>query len=141
MHEVNLTWQEGLSFEVMQDGHNFFLDGSPEYGGKDKGPRPKALLLTALAGCTGMDVVSMLEKMRYDDFSFKLNIIAESNNEHPIVYTEATLTYIFDGKSLSAQNILKAVSLSEEKYCGVSAMLKKSFPIKTKVILNDEVIL
>lgn len=140
MHSVELNWSEGISFEVKQDGHTFMLDGSQEYGGKDKGPRPKALLLTALAGCTGMDVVSMLEKMKFSEFSFSLKVDAELNNEHPIVYTKATLYYIFKGKDLNVNNIKKAVKLSEEKYCGVSAMLRNSFPIKTVIIVNEEVI-
>lgn len=138
MHSVELIWNKGLNFSVSQDGHTFEIDGSEEFGGKDLGPRPKALLLSALAGCSSMDIVSMLEKMKHTDFTFKIKVDAELNNEHPIVYTKAHITYLFKGEDLNSKNIIKAVSLSEDKYCGVSAILKKAFPITSEIILNGD---
>ncbi|MCK9328924.1 MAG: OsmC family protein [Candidatus Cloacimonetes bacterium] len=138
MHSVELIWNKGLNFSVSQDGHTFEIDGSEEFGGKDLGPRPKALLLSALAGCSSMDIVSMLEKMKHTDFTFKIKVDAELNNEHPIVYTKAHITYLFEGEDLNSKNIIKAVSLSEDKYCGVSAILKKAFPITSEIILNGD---
>ncbi len=138
MHSIELEWKKAINFKVTQDGHSFDIDGSEEFGGQDLGPRPKALLLSALAGCSGMDIVSMLEKMKYQDFTFKIKVNAELNTEHPIVYTQANITYYFEGEKLDAKNIIKAVKLSEEKYCGVSAMLAKAFPITSEIFVNGE---
>jgi len=132
-----LRWKEGMAFEVQQDGHIFTLDISEKSGGKNLGPRPKALLLSGLAGCTGMDVVSILKKMRVENYQFRLEVDAEMTDEHPKVYSEAEIRYIFTGDNLPEDKLIKAVSMSEEKYCGVSAMLRKAFPIRKKIILNN----
>lgn len=140
MAETTLTWKEKFTFDVELDNHKFVLDASKENGGDDKGPRPKGLLLTALAGCTGMDVVSILEKMRVPEFKFKLHVSAENENTHPMVYKNVVLQYIFEGENLPPENVKKAVHLSEEKYCAVSAMLKKAFEIKIEILINGEII-
>ena len=101
---------------------------------KDRGPRPKALLLSGLAGCTGMDVRSILGKMKMPFDSFSVEVDAETNDEHPIVYTRILLRYIFTGQELDRGKIQKAVRLSTEKYCGVHAMLGKSATIDYEII-------
>lgn len=138
MAETTLTWKEKFTFDVELDNHRFTLDASKENGGNDNGPRPKGLLLTALAGCTGMDVVSILEKMKHKDFTFQLKVTADNESIHPMVYKNVVLSYIFEGNDLKSENVKKAVHLSEEKYCAVSAMLKKAFDIKIQIFINGE---
>lgn len=138
MSETTLTWRDKFTFDVEQDNHTFTIDASKENGGEDQGPRPKGLLLTALAGCTGMDVVSILEKMRVKNFNFTLHVDAETETTHPMVFKYAVLQYIFEGDNIPQESVRKAVALSEEKYCAVSAMLKKVFEIKVEIIINGE---
>ena len=133
---VVATWEEDLSFGINLQGHEFKVDADAEFGGKDRGPRPKALLLAGLAGCTGMDVASILKKMKMPWNSFKLEVDAASSDEHPVVYTAITVKYIFTGDELDRQKIEKAVNLSRDKYCGVSAMLGKTAEMKFDILLN-----
>jgi putative redox protein len=137
MAQSRAVWNGGLAFEVQQDGHDFIIDGSEEFGGHDLGPRPKNLLLTALAGCTGMDVVAILAKMKITDFGLEVNVRGELGNEHPMIFTTITIEYRFTGLNLSREKIERAVSLSREKYCGVSAMLSKSSDVSYTIILGE----
>jgi len=125
---------EDLAFDVELQGHRFTVDADESVGGKDRGPRPKALLLSGLAGCTGMDVASILGKMKMPYDSFAVEIDAETTDEHPKVYRSITVRYIFTGKELDRTKIEKAVNLSQEKYCGVSAMLGKTAEITSEII-------
>lgn len=122
---LNLTWKEGMHFTTQINGHELHLDADTNNGGTDQGPRPKPLLLAALAGCTAMDVISILAKMKVvpEDFDIKVN--ANLGEEHPMQYTSMHLVYIFKGKDLPLNKLTKAIELSQEKYCGVSAMYKK----------------
>lgn len=122
--KITLNWLDGMAFEAEVNQHKFIVDANETVGGKNRGPRPKPLLLAALAGCTGMDVVSILEKMRVQTDGFRLETEASLSDEHPKVYTDIKLVYIFKGKDLPMDKLQKAVELSQEKYCGVSAMLK-----------------
>ena len=115
-----------MAFRVEQDGHSFLLDASPEWGGSDSGPRPKALLLSGLIGCTGMDVVSILGKMKIEGYGLRIRADADYTEEHPVVFRSIHLTYVFSGDDLPADRIRRAVELSQEKYCGVSAILSCS---------------
>ena len=133
---TKLRWEEDLSFDVELQGHHFKVDADEEFGGRDRGPRPKTLLLSGLAGCTGMDVASILQKMRMSWDSFVLEVDAESSEPYPVVYTEISIRYIFTGDQLDRKKIERAVSLSREKYCGVAAMLEKTAKINTEIILN-----
>ncbi len=128
-HEVNIKWKENFQFDASVNGHKIRLDVGEDMGGKNSGPTPKPLMLVALAGCTGMDVVSILKKMHIEVEDFDVNVSAELTEEHPKQYYKAHITYILKGKNLSLEKIEKAVSLSQEKYCGVSAMLRKAFEI------------
>jgi putative redox protein len=133
---TKLQWEEDLSFDVELQGHHFKVDADEEFGGRDRGPQPKTLLLASLAGCTGMDVASILKKMRMRWDSFSLEVDAASSNPYPVVYTEISLRYIFTGDQLDRKKIERAVSLSREKYCGVAAMLEKTAKINMEIILN-----
>jgi putative redox protein len=127
---------EDLSFSVDLQGHTFVVDASAEHGGTDRGPRPKALVLSGLAGCTGMDVASILGKMKMPYDSFALEIDATQTDEHPMVYQTIHIKYIFTGDQLDESKIEKAVKLSQEKYCGVSAMLGKTAEITWEIVIS-----
>ncbi len=135
---VVTKWTGGLSFDSLVTGHHVILDASKEGGGQDSGTRPKALMLTALAGCSGMDIVSILGKMKVKDYTFEIEVDGESTTEHPIVYHTITAKYKFTGKDLPPDKILKAVDLSNDKYCGATAMLRHAAEIVVKIYINDE---
>ncbi|PID28109.1 MAG: osmotically inducible protein C [Candidatus Cloacimonadota bacterium] len=137
-HKTVLSFKEGMKFEAELNNHKFYIDAGTESGGNDEGPRPKGLMLTALAGCTGMDVVSILRKMRVTDFKLNIEVKASLTTDHPVVYENIDLYYMFEGENLPKDKIIKAVDLSENRYCGVSAMLKKAVPIKAHIIFNGE---
>lgn len=135
-HSSLVRWDSGLAFQVDQDGHRFTLDASPEAGGRDLGPRPKALLLSGLGACTGIDVVSILEKMRVKLEGLEVQVSAEVREAHPKVYTGIHVRYVFRGRDLPMDKLERAVRLSEETYCGVSAMLRPAVPITSEIVVE-----
>ena len=136
MHKVTTKWKEKMAFVSQIDTHTLRIDASGELG-DDSGPSPKKLLLTSLAGCTGMDVVSLLKKMRVDISGLDIDIEAELTTEHPIVYSEMNIVYRFYGTDLDKDKVEKSVRLSQEKYCGVSAMLRKNNPINYRIEYSE----
>lgn len=131
-------WLGGMAFEISQDGHTFVLDSGGDSGGGDSGPRPKALLLSGLIGCTGMDVVSILAKMRVEGYAFRLEASAPLTAGYPSVFERISLRYVFAGRGLPVEKIRRAVELSQEKYCGVSAMLRAAAPLEWSIDFEDE---
>jgi putative redox protein len=131
--EINLEWLENMAFKTQVNGHELILDTSSEGGGEDRGPRPKILMMVALAGCTGMDVVSILRKMRVEVEGFNVRVEGELTEEHPKHYTSMKVIYEFKGKDLPLDKLEKAVNLSEERYCGVNATYKKAMEITTEI--------
>jgi putative redox protein len=131
-----VTWQDGMAFDVEVDGHRLTVDAEEEFGGKDRGPRPKPLLLSALGGCTAMDVVSMLKKMRVPFDSFSVMVDGVLAEEHPKVYRSIRLTYTFTGEALDRSKIERAVELSQTRYCGVTAMVQFTTDITHEIKLN-----
>lgn len=127
-----------MSFDVQVSGHHIKMDVAKENGGQDLGPRPKPLLLAALSGCSGMDVVSILKKMKISGYELDIEVSADSTEEHPIYYHTIAIEFKFKGENLPAERLMRAVSLSMEKYCGVSFMLGKAANVIPKVYLNDE---
>lgn len=128
VYKTKTSWVENLAFDNKIDQHTFRIDGNgPTPDGT--GPSPKKMLLTSLAACTGIDIVSMLEKMRVPFTGLELDTEADLTEEHPKVFSEIRLTYRVFGKDLDRDKVEKAVKLSKEKYCGVSAILEKSSPI------------
>jgi len=131
--EVRVQYLENMAFKADIYGHELIMDAAEQVGGENRGPRPKSLMLTALAGCTGIDVVSILKKMRveFDD----LNIIVEGDltEEHPKQFYKMNVIYEFKGAELSLEKLKKAVSLSEERYCGVTATYSKAFEITSEI--------
>ena len=124
-----------MAFETEVNGHKLVLDATPEVGGEDRGPRPKPLVMVALAGCTGMDVVSILKKMRVEIEGLEIKVEGNISEEHPKTFTELKLIYEFKGKDLPMDKLKKAVEMSDEKYCGVSAFYKKAVPLSYKIRL------
>ncbi len=114
-----------MMFHSKVNGHDIFLDADISAGGTDKAPRPKPLMLVALAGCTAMDVVSLLNKMRVPFDYFNVKVTAQLTTEHPKVYSKVHIVYQIKGQDIDKSKVEKAVNLSQEKYCGVSAMFRK----------------
>lgn len=139
MEKVTLQadWTNGMAFETDINGHKLVMDAAKESSGTNLGPRPKPLMLAALAGCTGMDVVSILAKMRVDVKKFRILVEAQQTEEHPKHYTEIKLIYEFTGKDLPMDKLEKAVSLSEERYCGVNAVYKKAMKVTYEIRVNE----
>ena len=139
-HTVKTTWKEKMAFDVELDNHVLRIDSRGEFG-DDTGPGPKKLLLASLAGCTGIDIVSMLNKMRVPFKGLEIDTDADLTDDHPRVYSEIRLTYRVFGDNLDKKKVERAVELSYEKYCGVSAMLRKNSPIHYSIeyVAEDEV--
>lgn len=135
-HEVETQWMGKMQFNALVNGHTIVMDAPERVGGEDNGPIPKPFVLTALSGCTGMDVVAILRKseQKIDDFDMK--VIGEISKHPPIEYIAIHLVYNFKGPENSKQAALQAVNDSQEKYCGVSSMLKKALPVSWEVNYN-----
>ncbi len=133
-HEITFGYNGGMSFKGEVNGHEMILDAEPEFGGNDLGPRPKPLILVGLIGCTAMDVISMLKKMRVPFSDFKVTADGELTEEHPKYYGKIKLTYSIWGKDLDRTKVEKAVNYSLERYCGVTAMLEKASEITHEII-------
>lgn len=136
--KTSMKWIGDMAFDVDVNGHHLIMDADSQWGGKDAGPRPKPLLLAALSGCSGMDVVSILEKMKVEKYEFRVDVEADSTSDHPITYHTIRVDFHFNGEDLPSDKLLKAVTLSTERYCGVIAMLQKAANIIVKVYNNDE---
>jgi len=120
----------GITFAGITDSNHWvMMDGPANFGGSDAGIRPKELLLLALGGCTASDVVSILKKKRAQIDDFEIRISAEMNDEHPKVFTELHLEYVFYGKEIKEKDVARAIELSETKYCAVTYMLKETVKI------------
>jgi putative redox protein len=134
---VKVNWLENMAFEAEVNGHKIIIDAAEPVGGENRGPRPKPLMLVALAGCTGMDVVSILQKMRVEVEAFNVVVEGDLTEEHPKQFSQMRVIYEFKGKDLPMDKLEKAINLSEERYCGVSAMYRKAIGITTEIrILN-----
>ena len=141
--KVYLKQIKGLSLAARgESNHWITIDGPEKLGGSDAGVRPKELLLMSLAGCTGSDVVSILQKKRVNLTDFEINITAQQTEEHPKVFTDIDLEYVFYGRDIKEKDVERAIELSTNTYCGVSAMLKKAINIKhTYRIVETEQVL
>ena len=137
--EAKVVWKEDLSFDgSAESGFHLSLDGDVVAGGGNNGFRPMELLAIGLAGCTGMDVISILKKKRQEVTGFEVKVRAERREEHPRVFTRIQIEYIVNGKNIDHIAVERAVQLSAEKYCPAQAMFKKAVPIETQIIINDE---
>lgn len=124
-HRVKASWIEELNFSMNQDGIDFEVDNVVAWDGSRRALSPKAMMLSALIGCTGMDVSSLLKKMRAEPAKFELEVVAEMTDEHPKHYKKAHVIYRFYGQELKEDKINKAVDLSVNRYCGVYEMFRQ----------------
>ena len=130
---VNVKWIDGMAFEAEIMGYKIMIDSEPEFGGRGKGPKPKPLMMVSLAGCTAMDVVSLMKKMRVDFDEFNIRVDGETADEHPKKYNKMTVIYEIRGNHIDRQKVEKAIELSKEKYCGVSASYKDVMELEYKL--------
>ncbi|SMO59133.1 putative redox protein [Saccharicrinis carchari] len=135
---INLEWIKNISFKGKVNGHDITIDAGKENGGDDSGIRPKPLMLVALAGCTGIDVVNILNKMRVEYDSLNISVEANMREEHPKYYDSMKIIYHFKGKKLPMEKLKRAVQLSEEQYCGVSALYKMAIPVSFEIKINEQ---
>jgi putative redox protein len=136
---VRATLETGMRFDVETgSGHHVILDAAEHNGGQNSGPQPMEMLLVALAGCSGMDILTILRKKRQDISGYELRIHGMRTEEHPKVYLDITLEHIFSGHNIRTEAVERAIELTEERYCGASAMLGKTATIgHTFSIIED----
>jgi putative redox protein len=137
-HYVQTQWTGKMQFNALVNGHTIVMDGPEKVGGENNGPIPKPFVLTALTGCTGMDVIKLLRNDGKKVDGFKLKVEGEISNQHPIEYTDIHLVYELNGEENLQQDVLNAITQSQEKICGVSNMLKKIMPLTWEVVYNGE---
>ena len=121
---------KGVTFMGKTDSNHWVpMDGPESFGGSDAGTRPKELILLALAGCTGSDVAVILQKKKINLGGFEINISADVQETHPQVFTKIQLEYVFYGDNIPKEAVERAIELSQNTYCSVTAMLKNSVEI------------
>jgi len=125
------TWKRNHIFESDHDGNKINVDGDKKHG-----HGPKALLLSGLAGCSGIDIVDILKKMRVEFSDLKIEVEAHQTEENPKVFTGINIIYYLKTKKENEDKVRKAIDLSLEKYCGVSAMLRKNSPIHYQLVIH-----
>lgn len=124
---ATVKWVENLTMVAeTASGHALVMDGPPDMGGQNLGPRPMELLLVGLGGCTTVDVIMILQKARQDVRDCRVEVSAERADTVPKVYTRIHVHYIVSGKDLDPKKVERAVKLSAEKYCSVSRMLEQA---------------
>ena len=122
--QTSVHWLENVAFEAKSEsGHSVIMDGSPEYGGENRGPRPMELILMGLGGCASFDIVTILKKSRQDVMNVECLIKADRADTVPAVFTKIHLHFVVKGHSVKEKQVSKAVELSAEKYCSASKML------------------
>ena len=132
-HAVTTVFNDHMAFTATINGHIVRMDTTADDGGEDSGPSPKRLMLASLAGCTGIDIVSILNKMKVEFSDFSIGVHAALSNEHPKIYNHVKLTYKIKLAEEDKSKMIKAVNLSTEKYCGVYAMFKTFAKMDTEI--------
>ena len=136
-HVINTEWKGDMAFEADVNGHKVIMDANTDNGGHNLGPSPKKLLLVALSGCTGMDVVSILKKMRVDIQKCSIEVQGDVAEEHPKRYTKMHVIYNFTGIDLPMEKLEKAVKMSEETYCGVEALYRMAIQVTSEIKITE----
>jgi len=133
-NKVVTHWKGNLQFESDNpSGKLLTMDTSPENGGYNSGLSPKAMMLSTLAGCSGLDVVSILKKMKVPFSDFRMDTYGELTDEHPKYYHKVSVEYHFYGNELDEKKIEKAVNMSIDTYCGVMEMFRRFAEVKTSI--------
>ena len=133
IHKIENKWIADMHFNIVQTGGEISIDADEAVGGKGKGVLPKPMMLSALAGCTSMDVVSMLKKMRAEVAGFEVHVTGDLTEEHPKVYHKVLVEYLFYGKDFQKDKIEKAVDLSVTRYCGVMEMFRSFAEVTVEI--------
>jgi putative redox protein len=136
--EASAEWQGGMEYHIHAGDHYLTTDAPETYGGQNHGPKPTHMLLAGLMGCTGMDVASLLKKMKVPVGRISLDSSADVAPDDPHVFKSIELNYRFEGKELESfeSQVSKAIHLSKEKYCCVSIMLRNTCPIAIHAFIN-----
>ena len=135
-HEIETQWMGKMQFNSLVNGHTVIMDAPEKAGGEDHGPIPKPFVLTALSGCTGMDIVALLRKRQKEIRDLTIRATGELSKQPPIEYVSIHLVYEFTGDELNKEAAIDAVDESQNKYCGVSHMLKKAIPVSWEINYN-----
>lgn len=137
--DAKVIWKNKMSFDGTADsGFSVPIGTAPEVGGDNDGFRPMELIAIGIAGCTALDVMSILHKKRQEVTSFEVRVNADRATEHPKVFTRLTIEYVIGGSNLSKEAVERAVELSETKYCSAQAMFKKVAPMDLKITYLDQ---
>lgn len=137
-HEIETQWMGKMQFNALVNGHTVIMDAPERVGGEDQGPIPKPFVLTALSGCTGMDVIALLRKQGIELKDLNLKVSGEISKQAPIEYISAHIVYEIIGNTNDEQAVKDVVMYSQEKVCGVSNMLKKIMPVTWQIIFNGK---
>ena len=136
---VRATLETGMRFDVETgSGHHVILDAGEHNGGENSGPQPMEMLLVALASCAGMDIISILRKKRLEITAYELRVHGIRAEEHPKVFVDITIEHIFTGHNIQPEAVERAIELTEERYCGASAMLGKTANIRHTFLIIEE---
>ncbi|MEH7333544.1 OsmC family protein [Neobacillus drentensis] len=131
--ELTIKWKEKMAFSgVTPSGHEITMDAAPEVGGENSGARPTELLLQAVAGCTGIDIISILHKMRLEPTSFHMEVKGDRAEEHPKRFTAINIHYALEGQ-LPEDKVVRAIQLSKDKYCSVSHSLNAEITVSYSI--------
>lgn len=135
-HQIETQWMGKMQFNALINGHTVIMDAPERSGGEDTAPIPKPFVLAALSGCTGMDIVALLRKAGHNIQDLNMTVTGELSKQAPIQYVSIHILYDFKGEEAEQQAALNAVTDSQEKYCGVSSMLKKAIPVTWEIKYN-----
>lgn len=135
---ARISWVDGALFVAEGgSGHTLTMDGAADVGGRDLASRPMEVVLMGMGGCTAIDVVAMLRKQRQDIEGVEVSLVAERADEPPKVFTSVKVVYTVRGRKLNRALVERAVSLSEDKYCSATAMIRKSATVSHEVVLIE----
>lgn len=135
--EATVSWNTKLTFTGNTRGHETVMDTSLKNGGLNRGPTPKELVLEAMCGCAGMDVISILEKKHHLPLTLAIHASAELTNTTPAIFASVKIAYKALGE-IPGADLIRAVELSMTKYCGVTAMIAKACPVTYEIFLNED---
>jgi len=137
-HQIETQWMGKMQFNALINGHTVIMDAPEKSGGEDAAPIPKPFVLAALSGCTGMDIVALLRKSGHIINDLSMTVTGELSKQAPVQYTSIHILYDFKGDEAEREAAYNAVTDSQEKYCGVSSMLKKAIPVTWQISFNGK---
>lgn len=137
-HEIETQWMGKMQFNSLINGHTVVMDAPEKSGGEDTAPIPKPLVLAALSGCTGMDIIALLRKSGNAVDELSMTVTGELSKQAPIQYISIHVMYIFKAAEKNKEAAFMAVMDSQQKYCGVSSMLKKAIPVTWEINFNGK---